>query len=72
MWSEILLMFSNIINFVFNTFTTLFNAIPGAWDTVFTLIVITMVFRFILAPLFSGGSGSDNAKKRKDSESSGD
>lgn len=72
MWNEILLMFSNIINFAFNTFVTLFDAIPGAWDTVFTLIVIIMVTRFILAPLFSVGSGSDNAKKRNSSESTGD
>lgn len=64
MWNAVLNLLAAGFNACFSWFDTLMKAIPGAWDTIFTLIVIFILCRFLLGPVlgvaFSGSS--DKAK----------
>lgn len=54
----------NAITIVFNWFLELYNA-AGALDLWFTVVIVFMLYRFILAPLFGQASGSDTAHTSK-------
>ena len=76
MWSTILDFFSSAINAAFSWFGQIMDAVPGAWSTVFNLIVIMILSRFLLGPLlgalFNPSSGSSDTSKRKRPGSGGD
>lgn len=69
MWENILNILIAAINACFGWFDRLMQAIPGAWDTIFTLITIIVISRFLLAPLvgwtFTVGSDTVQGYKNK-------
>lgn len=76
MWENVLNILIAAITSCFNWFDRIMSAIPGAWDTIFTLITIIVISRFLLGPLigfvFSPGSDkvrkSSKTEKKEDSE----
>lgn len=60
-------LISSVLSSVFGWFTSLFQTL-GFLDILFGVILITCAYRFLLMPLFSGGMGSDKAKKSEDGE----
>lgn len=60
MWNDVVNIVSSGIMVCFSWFSQLMNSLPGAWDTIFTIIVIIIISRFLLGPLlgtdFSAGS----------------
>lgn len=80
MWNAIVNMILTACNAVWSWTEQLFDAIPGSWSTVFTVILICIISRFLLGPLlgtaFVGGSDkasdiisdgiSDRAEKQKE------
>ena len=56
----------------FSWLDMLFSSIPGSWSTIFTLITICVISRFLLTPLlgFKFNSGSDKASKNYSGKSS--
>lgn len=64
MWNKVVQIIVSSVNGCFSWFDRLMNAIPGAWGSVFTIIVILILARFLLGPIlgvtFSGSS--DKAK----------
>lgn len=69
MWEFVLDLISSAVISAFGWFSQILDAAPGAWDSIFTLFVIVILSRFLLGPilgvLFSGGIGSDKAKKSR-------
>lgn len=67
MWTTIIDYLTTAINAVLSWTTTLFNSVPGAWDSIFTLFVIVIICRFLLGPVlgFSIGVGSDTVQGHK-------
>lgn len=65
MWTSIIEYLSTAINAVISWTTTLFNSIPGSWDSIFTLFVIVIICRYLLGPVLgvAFNAGSDRAKK---------
>lgn len=72
MWSSVLNIIISAINACFSWFDRLMQALPGAWDTIFTLITIIVISRFLLKPLvgwtFSVGSDKVSKKLSKDGD----
>lgn len=68
MWNSVIEILSAAINAVISWTTTLFNAVPGAWDAIFTLFVIIIICRYLLGPVLgvAFNAGSDKAKKKVD------
>lgn len=66
MWNAIVNMILTACNAVWSWTEQLFDAIPGSWDTVFTVILIYIISRYLLGPLlgvaFRGGSDRASAK----------
>lgn len=60
-------LISSVLTSVFGWFTSLFQTV-GFLDILFGIILITCAYRFLLMPLFSGGMGSDKAKKSDDGD----
>lgn len=73
MWNNVLNLLINGITSCFSWFDRMFQAIPGAWDTIFTLITIIVISRFLLKPLvgFVFSPGSDKVKKSNNSDKEG-
>lgn len=71
MWNSVLNILISAISSCFSWLDCLFNAIPGAWDTIFTLITIIVISRFLLKPVvgFVFTPGSDKASKSNDGKS---
>lgn len=68
MWDFVLdLIYSSVVS-AFNWFSSVLNAAPGAWDTIFTIFVILALSRFLLGPLlgvsFSGQSDKASTKTK--------
>lgn len=72
MWNSVLDILIIAISSCFSWLDRMFNAIPGAWDTIFTLITIIVISRFLLQPLigFVFNRGSDKASKGNRGKSS--
>lgn len=80
MWENILNILIAAINACFGWFDRLMQSIPGAWDTIFTLITIIVISRFLLAPLVGwtftvgsdkvGNSLADELRGKKGSDKS--
>lgn len=60
MWNQIVNIVTSGVTACFTWFADLMNALPGAWDTIFTIVVIILISKFLLGPLlgtdFSAGS----------------
>lgn len=70
MWNSVLNILISAITSCFSWLDRFFDAIPGAWDTIFTLITIIVISRFLLRPILGVFSiGSDRAKKSSDNNS---
>ena len=69
MWNSIVSYITSSVGAAFNWFSQLMGAVPGAWDTVFTIFVILAISRFLLGPLlgvaFSGSSDRAKIKAMK-------
>ena len=59
--------FIGVINSCFSWFTNFFSSLPQIYNLLLCVIILIAIYRFLLAPLFGGGSygKSDNAKKTK-------
>lgn len=70
MWNTILTVIINAITACFNWFDRLMQAIPGSWDTIFTLITIIIISRYLFGPLvgFVFSPGSDKVRKNSGSK----
>ena len=69
MWSFVVDSLVSLFSSIFSWVASIFNAIPGSWDTLFTLFVIFMIARFLLGPIIgvTFTAGSDiAAEKTKD------
>lgn len=66
MWQNVLNILITAINACFGWFDRLLKSMPGSWDTIFTLITIIVISRFLLKPLvgWTFSVGSDKASKR--------
>ena len=68
MWNFAVEIVTSSVASAFGWFQQILDAAPGAWDTIFTVFVILVISRFLLAPVLGvafGGRGSDRAKKNK-------
>ena len=67
MWNSAVKIVTDAVTACFGWFGDLLDAIPGSWDSIFTLIVIILISRSLLAPVlgFSFGVGSDTVKAHK-------
>lgn len=65
MWNQIINIVISGVTSCFTWFSDLMNALPGAWDTIFTIVVILLISRFLLGPILGSvfGPGSDRSKK---------
>ena len=63
----ILNMITEVINFCFQCFQNVFAKLYIFRDLFISVIILITIYRFLLAPLFGGGSygKSDTAKKSK-------
>ena len=64
MWNFAVDIVVSAVSSVFSWFGQIMDAIPGAWDTIFTIIVILIISRFLLSPVldFALHGGSDEAQ----------
>ena len=71
MWNNVLNILIAAISSCFSWLDRMFNAISGSWDTIFTLITIIVISRFLLKPVigFVFNTGSDKASKSNRSKS---
>lgn len=72
MWSFVLNLITSSVASAFGWLQQIFNAAPGAWDSIFTLFVILAICRFLLGPILGvafGVAGSDKSKKAKGKDS---
>lgn len=71
MWNSVLNVLIMAISSCFSWLDRLFSSISGAWDTVFTLITIIVISRFLLKPVigFVFNAGSDKASKSRSGKS---
>lgn len=69
MWNSVVNIVVTSVTAAFNWFGQIMDAIPGAWDTIFTIIVILILSRFLLGPIlgaaFSGSSDQAQIRKMK-------
>lgn len=60
LWNTIVDMLYTSVVSAFGWFQQILDSAPGAWNAIFTLFVVIVIFRFLLAPLLgvymSGGS----------------
>lgn len=60
MWDSVVSIIVTAVSVVFTWFDELMVSIPGSWTSIFTIIVIMILSRFLLGPLigvtFAGGS----------------
>lgn len=63
MWESVLNIIIQMLNSCFSWMISVYNAMPGAWDTVFTMFVLIMISKFLLGPIggFAFNAGSDVA-----------
>ena len=68
MWNTIVEYLIFLFSSVLSWLTSIFNAIPGSWDTLFTIFVIFMIARYLLGPILgvAFSAGSDKAQKKDD------
>lgn len=72
MWTSVVQIIVDSVSQAFDWFNSLILSIPGAWDTVFTIIVILLLSRFLLGPLLGAAfrvGQSDSARQPKKSGS---
>lgn len=64
MWNSVVDLIVTSVGACFDWFGSVFSAIPGAWNTVFTIIVIFILSRFLLGPVLGAAftGRSDQAK----------
>lgn len=64
MWNSAVNLIVEAVVSCFNWLEEFLSAIPGSWDTLFTIIVLFILSRFLLGPLLGAAfcSGSDQAK----------
>lgn len=68
MWNDAVNLVVYAVVSAFGWFQQILDAVPGAWDAIFTIFSIFVVSRFLLAPVLGvafGGLGSDRVKKKK-------
>lgn len=65
LWEWAISFVATCINEVFSLFDRVFSALPGAWATLLTFVVILAIQRFLLKPLGFGAGKSDSVKKNK-------
>ena len=72
--SNILSWFGTIFSSIFSFLGSFFNSLDGAWAFYLGMISIAAIYRFLLKPIFGGGSISSgspdktsSASERKDS-----
>lgn len=65
MWNSAVAVVVDGIEAAFSWMGQIFEAVPGSWSTVFTVIVILILSRFLLGPLLgaSFSLGSDKIKR---------
>lgn len=70
MWNQIINIVTSGITACFSWFSDFMNSLPGAWDTIFTIVVILLISRFLLGPILGSvfGPGSDRSKKSASSK----
>lgn len=73
MWESVVNILVQLLGTCFSWMTTIYNAMPGAWDTFFTLFVIIVISKFLLGPIggFAFNAGSDVAAAVNKMRSSG-
>lgn len=59
--SNILSWFGSIFSSVFSFLGSFLNALPGAWEFYLGMICIAAIYRFLLKPIFGGGSVSSGS-----------
>lgn len=66
MWNTVLNFLIAGINACFGWFDRMMQGLPGSWDTIFTIITILLISRFILKPIvgWTFTSGSDKVAKK--------
>lgn len=69
MWNTVVDIVVTAVLSCFDWLNALFDAIPGAWNTIFTIIVILLLARFMLGPILGAmfSVGSDKARRSHDS-----
>lgn len=68
MWNDVVSLVTSAVTSAFSWFQQILDAVPGAWDTIFTVFVILVISRFLLGPVLGVsfiGPGSDTAKGLK-------
>lgn len=67
MESSLFNSFVGVINSCFSWFTNFFSSLPEFFNLLLCVVIFITIYRFLLAPLFGGGSygKSDSAKKSK-------
>lgn len=68
MWSFAVGLITSAVTSAFSWFQQILDSAPGAWTAIFSVFVIFMICRFLLAPVLGvtfGGLGSDRVKKNK-------
>lgn len=66
MWNSIFSVVSSAVSSAWVWFNGLFDAIPGAWEFIFVVILIYLIYKHVLMPLVGGslkGGSSDKVKK---------
>lgn len=69
MWNSVVNIVVTSVGAAFNWYGQIMDAVPGAWDTIFTIIVILILSRFLLGPIlgaaFSGSSDQAQIRRMK-------
>lgn len=67
MQNSLINSFIGAINSCFSWFTSFFSSMPELLNLLLCVVIFITIYRFLLAPLFGGGSygKSDTAKKSK-------
>lgn len=65
MWNSVVNIIVQAVSSCFSWFDQLMKAIPGAWNTVFSIVVILVISRFLLSPVLGSlfSRGSDRARR---------
>lgn len=77
MFAEVIKILSDAYTAVFDWFNQFIGSIPGMLQFVFAMIALAVIYRFLLAPIFThsanfhsiSGMGSDRVKPSSESKS---
>lgn len=67
--SNILTWFGTIFSSVFSFLGSFFSSIDGSWEFYLGMICIAAIYRFLLKPIFGGGSISSGAPDKSSAAS---